>query len=189
VHYLEPHFGWIHQYNASEDEFSPFYGRTYSEFYFEQTVYNYLIHPQWDHFGSNTLYTKIIFADYQDGFVVMELIGEWNDALYNDIMQFKREVLEILLDNGIQKFIIIGENVMNFHASDDSYYEEWFQEVEEGWVAFINFRDHVLQEFKSSGIDYYINFGGDLDDITWRKLGPRQLFHHIKSILSKRLHA
>jgi len=28
------------------------------------------------------------------------------------------------------QFILIGENVLNFHSSDDCYYEEWFQDVE-----------------------------------------------------------
>ena len=43
---------------------------------------------------------------------------------------------------------MIGENVLNFHASDDCYYEEWFQEVEDGWIAAVNFRDHVLKELE-----------------------------------------
>ena len=74
MHDLEPHYAWINQYSACEDPQSPFYGREYSEFYFEHTVYNYLIHPQWDHFGSHTLYIKILFADYQDGFDILDLI-------------------------------------------------------------------------------------------------------------------
>ena len=187
MHDLEPHYAWNNQYSASEDPLSPFYRREYSEFYFEHTVYNYLIHPQWDHFGSSTLYIKILFADYQDGFAIIELLGEWNDALYNDIMQLKREVLEVLVHAGIQHFILIGENVMNFHASDDSYYEEWYQDVEDGWIVLVNFREHVLQEFRQNNIDYYLNFGGDLDDFPWRKLGPRQLFQHISDVLTKRL--
>jgi hypothetical protein len=76
---------------------------------------------------------------------------------------------------------------MNFHASDDSYYEEWFQDVEDGWIAFVNFREHVLQELRSNGIDYYVNIGGNLDDISWRKLGPRQLYKEIEDFLVKRL--
>jgi hypothetical protein len=188
VHDIEPHFAWLNQYSAAEDPRSPFFEREYSEFYFEHAVYNYLIHPQWDHFGSNTLYIKILYADYTDQFAIIEMIGEWNDALYNDIMQLKREVIEILIANGIIHFILIGENVMNFHASDDSYYEEWFQDVEDGWIALLNFREHVLQEFRSNRIDYYLNFGGSLDEVLWRKLGPRQLFGFVHETLTKRLH-
>jgi hypothetical protein len=187
VHDIEPYYNWIHIYSAAEDELSPFYGREYSEFMFTHAVYNYLIHPQWDFFGSNTLYIKILYADYQDEFAIIELLGEWNDALYNDIMILKREVIELLQEEGIDKFILLGENVMNFHASDDSYYEEWFQESEEGWIAFVNFREHVLDEFRRARIDYFVNFGGELDELNWRKWSPRQLQERISGVLAKRL--
>jgi hypothetical protein len=177
----------LHLYNAAEDEQSPFYGREYSEFTFTHAVYNYLIHPQWDFFGSNTLYVKILYTDYIDGYAILELMGEWNDALYNDIMMLKREVLEILNEQGIQKFILLGENVLNFHASDDSYYEEWFQETEDGWIAFVNFREHVLEEFRKARIDYFINFGGDLDELQWRKLSPRQMQEAVEAVISRRI--
>lgn len=154
---------------------------------FTHAVYNYLIHPQWDHFGSNTLYIKILYADYSDGYAIIEMIGEWNDALYNDIMMLKREVLEAMEDEGITKFIMIGENVLNFHTSDDSYYEEWFQETEDGWIVFMNFREHVLEELRRAHIDYYVNFGGELDEVSWRKLAPRQLFEKIALVMSRRL--
>ena len=129
---IEPYYNWRHLFTAEEDRFSPFFGRTYSEFEYSQTLYNYYIHPQWDEFGSNTLYIKVIFAEYEQGYAVIELIGEWNDALYNDIMLLKREVIEDMINKGINKFILIGENILNFHTSDDCYYEEWFQEVEDG---------------------------------------------------------
>jgi hypothetical protein len=187
VHDIEPYYNWLHLYNAAEDEQSPFYGREYSEFTFTHAVYNYLIHPQWDFFGSNTLYLKILYTDYIDGYAILELMGEWNDALYNDIMMLKREVLEILNEQGIQKFILLGENVLNFHASDDSYYEEWFQETEDGWIAFVNFREHVLEEFRKARIDYFINFGGDLDELQWRKLSPRQMQEAVEAVISRRI--
>jgi hypothetical protein len=187
VHDIEPYYNWLHLYNAAEDEQSPFYGREYSEFTFTHAVYNYLIHPQWDFFGSNTLYLKILYTDYIDGYAILEMMGEWNDALYNDIMMLKREVLEILNEQGIQKFILLGENVLNFHASDDSYYEEWFQETEDGWIAFVNFREHVLEEFRKARIDYFINFGGDLDELQWRKLSPRQMQEAVEAVISRRI--
>ena len=32
----------------------------------------------------------------------------------------------------------------------------WFEDNgDEGWIAAINFRDHVLKEFKKAHIDYY----------------------------------
>ena len=63
---LEPSYNWRELYIASEDELSPFYGAVYSEFEYTNTVYNYFIHPQWDDFGSNTLYLKILYADYEN---------------------------------------------------------------------------------------------------------------------------
>lgn len=189
LHDLEPYYLWMPVYTASEDEHSPFYQRIYSEFHFDKKIYNFLIHPQWDQFGSNTLYIKILFCDYQEKYVIIELIGEWNDALYNDIMLLKREIIEHLMDYGIRKFILIGENVLNFHGSDDSYYEEWWQEVDEddGWIALVNFREHVLQEMSSYNIGYYLHWGGDLDDMEWRKQSPRQMFDAVFAVLSKRL--
>jgi hypothetical protein len=48
MHEIEPYFQWRHLYIADEDPKSIFFGQTYSEFEFSQTVYNYYIHPQWD---------------------------------------------------------------------------------------------------------------------------------------------
>lgn len=184
---LEPHFRWRDLYCSEDDHLSPFYEREYSEFEYTNQVYNYLLHPQWDEFGSPTLYIKILFADYVDGYAIIEMIGEWNDAVTNDIMYLKRDVIEVLAENGINKFILIGENVLNFHTSDDSYYEEWFQDVEDGWIAAVNFQEHVLQEFRDGNLDYYINFGGELDNMIWRKLSPMQVFNQIQQTLQRRL--
>ncbi len=187
MHNIEPHYHWLHLYNSEEDERSPFYEQVHSEFVYTNTIYNYLIHPQWDNFGSSTLYLKILFVDYDKHFCIIELIGEWNDVIHNDIMTLKRQVIELLEDEKIDKFILIGENVLNFHSSDDSYYEEWYNEVEDGWIAFINFREHVLDEFKVCHADYYINFGGELDRMSWRTHTPVQLFRKVEEIISHRL--
>ncbi len=184
---IEPHFRWRDLYQAEHDRLSPFFDREYSEFEYSNKIYNYLIHPQWDEFGSITLYTKILFADYTEGYAILELIGEWNDAINNDVMIFKREVAEILMANGINKFILIGENVLNFHSSDDCYYEEWFQDLEEGWIVALNFQEHVLEEFRKNNIDYYLVFGGDLDNVMWRKMLPAQLFTYVSTTIQRRL--
>ena len=139
MHDIEPYYHWRHLYTAEADPRSIFYGRTYSEFEFSQTVYNYYIHPQWDNINSTTLFIKLLFTDYDDGYCIIELFGEWNDCLYNDIMFLKRDIIEILMQEGINKFILIGENVLNFHYSDDCYYEEWFEDVEDGWIAALIF--------------------------------------------------
>jgi hypothetical protein len=187
MHDIEPYYNWRHLYVASEDPQSPFYGREYSEFEFENTIYNYMLHPQWDNIGSETLYIKILYVDYQENYAVIELIGEWNDAIGNDIMLLKRDIIDELNYCGINKYILIGENVLNFHASDDCYYEEWFDDNEDGWIAFVNFREHVLKEFEQYNIDYYYVSGGELNDFIWRKFSPGQLFGNISKIISKRL--
>ncbi len=187
MHYVEPFFGWRGYYIASEDPQSPFYGREYSEFEFSNTIYNFYIHPQWDSFGSTTLFIKILFVDYDEKYAVIELIGEWNDTIENDIMKLKRDVVERLIEAGIDYFILIGENVLNFHYSDDCYYEEWFDEIETGWIAMINFHEHVLREFQQIQIDHYLNMRGELDDIEWRTYQPFQFFKKVRELITKRI--
>ncbi|TAF46555.1 MAG: hypothetical protein EAZ51_01045 [Sphingobacteriales bacterium] len=188
MHDIEPYYRWRDDYVAAEDELSPLYNTQYNEFTFDKQIYNYLIHPQWDYFGSQTLYLKILFVDYEGKYAIIEFIGEWNDAINNDIMLLKREILETLIAQGIHKFILLGENILNFHTSDDCYYEEWFQDLEDGWIAGINFRPHVIDEFKINNLDYYINFGGNLDNVNWRQLKPAQFFLLIENQILKRLH-
>jgi hypothetical protein len=186
MHAIEPYYNWRNLYTAEDDYRSPFFEREYSEFEFTNKVYNFLLHPQWDDFGSQTLFVKIIFADYEQGFAIIEMIGEWNDCIENDIMSLKLEVMEILMQEGIDKFIIIGENVLNFHSSDDLYYEEWLDELEDGWIVFLNFHPHVLEEFMEANIDNYVLFGEDFELIDWRTFKPQQLFKKISKKVENR---
>ncbi len=174
MHEIEPYFKWRDEYISSEDKKSPFYGQTYSEFQFSTRVYNYLIHPQWDEFGSNTLYIKVIFVDYDHGFAFIELIGEWNDCLGNDIMYLKREIIDKMINYGIYKYVIACDNVLNFHASDDAYYEEWWDDIKEegGWVCLLDTFDHVKTEMDQVNLNFYINYGPSFNDLEWRKTTP-----------------
>lgn len=187
MHEIEPFFRWSSDYKAALDRRSPFYGKQNSEVYFEHVIYNHYIHPQWDDFGSQTLYLKLLFADYEAQFCVIELMGEWNDILYNDVMYLYRNVIEVLMDEGIRYFILIGENVFDFHADTEDYYAEWFDNLEEGWIVGLNFRRHVLDEFTGANIDQYLSFGGQFDDYSWRKLTPHQLFTVVEDQMIKRL--
>ena len=187
MHAIEPHYRWRDYYIASEDQRSPFYGRIYSEFEFTHAIYDHLIHPQWDEIESPTLFIKILYVDYDAGFATIEMIGEWNDLLHNDIMFLKRNIIDELVGEGIDKFIMVGENVLNYHSSDDSYYEEWFDDVEDGWIAFVNFREHVMADFQEAGVDYYVVSGGELDDLLWRKYTPQSMFEKVESLVTKRL--
>ncbi|NML41734.1 hypothetical protein HHL17_31400 [Chitinophaga sp. G-6-1-13] len=186
MHTIEPYYNWRHLYAAEEDELSPFYGREYSEFEFSNTVYNYYVHPQWDDFGSRNLYLKILFADYQYNFAIIELLGEWNDAIDNDIMTLKREIIDVLIAEGICKFILIAENVMNFHSSDDCYYEEWWDDIKDegGWIVALNMPEQTRQEFEKARLHHYIHL---LDDEKWRTYQPLHLYNMIDNIMLKRL--
>ncbi|MBC8172333.1 MAG: hypothetical protein H7X71_00380 [Chitinophagales bacterium] len=186
---IEPYYSWREYYESEQDEESPFYGRQYSEFEYSSTIYNYFIHPQWDEFGSSTLYLKVLFADYDQQFVIIEFIGEWNDALHNDIMYLKRDVIDVFLKRGIKKFILIGENVLNFHSSDDCYYEEWFEDIDDGWIAALNFREHVEDEMIAAHIDQYVLLGAPFNTINWRKFKPMELHIFIEGMMQKRLYA
>ncbi|MFZ9660882.1 MAG: hypothetical protein ACO29O_03305 [Chitinophagaceae bacterium] len=186
MHDIEPFYNWRHLYISEEDEKSPFYGREHSEFEFTQTVYNYYIHPQWDDFGSKTLYIKCLFVDYDQGFCILEFIGEWNDAIENDIMTLKRELIDRLIDEGIGKFILIGENVLNFHSSDNCYYEEWYEDIQEngGWIAFLDLPEQSQYDFKKAKINRYIEL---LDYPAWRTVLPQHLFTALDNFMMKRL--
>lgn len=186
MHDIEPFYNWRHIYIAEEDKRSPFYGRVYSEFEFSQTVYNYYIHPQWDEIGSKTLYLKIIYVDYELHFAVIEMIGEWNDAIENDIMTLKRDIIEKLFDEQIYKFILITENILNFHSGDKDYYEEWYEEVsdESGWIVALNMPLQTQYDFKKKKLHYLIEL---MDLPEWRTYKPYHLFKKIDETLTKRL--
>jgi hypothetical protein len=187
MQYIEPFGRWTNFYKAEEDQHSPFFGRRYHPTKCHNTVYNYYIHPQWDEFGSPTLYMKLLYTDYKLGFCIIEFIGEWNDCIHNDSMFLKRDVVDCLSLKGITKYILIGENVLNFHGDTDDYYQEWFDDIEDGWIAAINFREHVVDEFKRARLDYYMMFGGRFAELPWRTLSPLQLYNTLDQMITKRL--
>ena len=183
---IEPYYRWRDLYTSEEDPNSPFFGQTYSEFEFSTTIYNYYIHPQWDDMGSRTLFLKIIFADYHRHFCIIELIGEWNDAIENDIMTLRRNVTDKLFEYGITKFIIIAENVLNFHSGDKDYYEEWYENVsdENGWIVCVDMPKATQYDFIKMKLNRYI----ELKEIQeWRQYKPEGLFTLIDKELSQRL--
>lgn len=183
---IEPFYNWRHLYTAEEDRLSPFFGRVYSEFEYSATLYNFYIHPQWDDFGSRTLYMKILFTDYEQQYAIIELLGEWNDAIENDIMTIRREITDNLYARGITKFIIIAENVLNFHSSDDSYYEEWREQLQDdnGWVVIVDMPEQSKYDFKRARLTNYIEF---IELPQWRTLKPEFVFQLIDNEMLRRL--
>ena len=187
MHDIEPYYSWLKVYDSTHDINSPFFGKEQDYYQYSENIYGYYIDPSWDFMGSETLYLKVLFVDYERHYAVIEFIGEWNDALNNDIMHLKRNIIDNFNLKEICKYILIGENVLNFHGSDDSYYEEWYDEVEEGWLAAINFPWQVTDEWGNFNIDSYINFGGELEISNWRTAKPLALFERVDSIIHRRI--
>lgn len=184
MHDIEPYYKWRDRYIAAEDDQSPFHGQQYDEFQYTKKIYNYFIHPQWDDFGSATLYAKVLMVDYDEQYAIIEFIGEWNDCITNDIMHLKRNVIDAMIQEGITKYLLICENVLNFHGSDDDYYAEWHEDVSEehGWVAMINMLEHVEAEVRETGINNFVLLGGPFQDLSWRMIKPHTLIRQIDEL-------
>ncbi|MFM2388432.1 MAG: hypothetical protein RL660_3189 [Bacteroidota bacterium] len=180
MHTIEPFYNWQHIYNSEHDEHSPYYGTVHSEFEFTNTVYNYYVHPQWDSFGSENLYVKILFADYDDHCAVLEFIGEWNDVMDNDSAILKRNLIDVLIQKKIYKYILIGENVMSLFAGDVEYYEEWYEDIrdEEGYIVMLNLNELCSYEWQHSKIKHFVS---SADIINWRTYKPDDLFDVIEA--------
>jgi hypothetical protein len=101
-------------------------------------------------------------------------------------MTLKRDVIDLLIRERITKFILIAENVLNFHSSDDSYYEEWFEDVtdEGGWIICLNMPEQTQYDFKKARLHHYIEL---MSLPQWRIVKPDLLFAQVDNILMKRL--
>lgn len=184
MHQIEPYYLWRDYYTAESDPNSITFGKVYNEFHFTDKIYNFVIHPQWDSMGSETLFYKQLFADYEAGFCVLELIGEWNDCINNDVMYLKHELIDTLIDAGISNFVLIVENVLNFHASDTEYYQEWLDDID-GEIYFVNALPQVLDELDQYGFSDLIMYDGPLNDLDWRAQKPDEIMDLISSKLSR----
>ncbi|MCK5824107.1 MAG: hypothetical protein KAG96_01725 [Ichthyobacteriaceae bacterium] len=184
MHEIEPFYKWRNKYISAEDEQSPFYGQLNSETHYTHSIYNHYIHPQWDTFGSETLVAKQIWADYNHSFTIIELMGEWNDLLYNDVMYLKTNIIDAIIESGVDKFIFITENVLNFHFSDDLYYAEWLEEIPDGWIVFVNTQNQIITELNENAMENYINYNEPLNKMSWRSKKPLLIFDAINSVLN-----
>lgn len=112
----------------------------------------------------------------------IELIGEWNDIIENDIETLKGTIIEHLISKKIYKFIFIGENVLTYHGDRNDYYAEWFEDVNEfgGWISFINFSEHTIQDFKQENIHHFVHF---FEIENWRTIQPELLFQTIDNMI------
>ena len=79
MHTVEPYYGWLKFYQNETDEYSPFHDVEHNEFFYDRQVYQYLAHPQWDSIESESLLVKILYANYEHGYAIIEFLGVWND--------------------------------------------------------------------------------------------------------------
>jgi hypothetical protein len=103
-------------------------------------------------------------------------------------MELKREVLEKLMDEGIYKFVLITENVLNYHSDVKDYYEELYENVtdESGWVVCLNMPEQTQYDFKKAHLNRYIEL---MELENWRTYKPFHLFKKIDGELMARLKA
>jgi hypothetical protein len=186
VHSIEPFYNWDYLYDSTKDERSPYFETEHSEFTFSNTIYNYYVHPQWDGFGSENLYLKILFVDYEEHYCIIEMIGEWNDAVENDSSILKRNLIDVLIKQGIYKYILITENVLNYFNGPDDYYEEWWQDVidEDGFIVWLNLPEQSQYDFVRGKVKNYVLLQ-DLDN--WRTFKPEHVLLQVENAIMKRL--
>lgn len=185
---VEPFYGWHHLYISEEDENSPFYGMVYNAFEFDRYIYTFPAHPLWDTIDSESLLIKVLFVDYSGGYAIIELIGEWNDLFENDFKLFTENCLLAFTAAGIDKFILICENVFNIYLENDEYYNAFQDEIPDGWIALIRARDAVLEEITRYGLSGVFYWTKELDLMSWRKMKPDDIFEKINVSMRKALY-
>lgn len=184
MHNIEPFYGWLKHYDPEADHRSPFYGVVHNAFFFDRQVHEYLAHPLWESIGSEGLLVKLLYVDYDRGFAVLEMFGVWNDLLENDFKLFIENCLSRMIQEGISRFVLVMENVLNIYLEADDYYQEITEMLGEGgWICLLRTREHVLRELSAYGIDAYFYWAEGLDELRWRKLKPWQLLTLIEGRL------
>jgi hypothetical protein len=101
-------------------------------------------------------------------------------------MTLRRDVTDLLYKKGITHFILIAENVLNFHSSDDSYYEDWGEQVSDsgGWVVILDMPGQSQYDFVNARLNNYIEL---IDFPQWRTLKPELVFEQIDDKMIKRI--
>jgi hypothetical protein len=177
---IEPHFGWLDLYHNEMDPNNPFHEVEHNQFEYDRAVYNYLAHPQWDEIGSESLLVKVLFADYDNNFAIIELFGVWNDLFENDYKLFAENCLTYFIDAGINRFVLIAENVLHIYLDADDYYQAIQEELNDGWIALLRPREHVRHDLEQAHISLYFHYREHWDDWSWRKMKPATLFQEIE---------
>jgi hypothetical protein len=76
--------------------------------------------------------------------------------------------------------------VLNFHSSDDSYYEDWREQVEDlgGWIVILNMPEQSQYDFVRARLNNYATL---MDFPQWRTLKPELVFQQVDELLLKRI--
>lgn len=187
--HLEPFDGWLLLYSHDRDPYSPFHEVEHSLFEYNRHIYTFEAHPLWDTIESESLLVKILYAQYDDGYAILELLGEWNDLHDNDFRLLWENCLHPLVVSGISRFILICENVFHIYPDADDYYQQATEALEddEGWICLLRARPHVLQEMEAYGIGQYLFYSPHLEALRWRKLKPWEVYTQVRDQLEGRL--
>lgn len=173
---IEPFYGWLHLYSHDRDPRSPFHQVEHSLFHYDRSINSIPAHPLWDDIASESLLVKILYVHYGEGYAIIELFGEWNDLYDNDFKLLAENCLTYLIDQGVDKFILICENVFHIYLDADDYYQALQEELDNGWICTLRLRDEVREDMIQYGIDSYVYWNEDLDTLPWRRLKPPQLY-------------
>ena len=187
MHEIEPFYGWLGFYSNEADPYSPYQDADHNAFDLDKGVYEYLAHPLWDAFGSDGMLLKILYADYETGYAIIELFGVWNDLIQNDYRLLSENFFTFMIDAGISKFVLIAENILNIYLDADDYYEALHEELEDGWTCLIRARAHVIAEIEEYEIGRYFFWSEELDALNWRKLKPWDLYGLVEAKMPKLL--
>lgn len=180
---VEPFYGWLDVYDAENDPNSPFHEVVHSEFEYDRYMNNIPVHPLWDDIQSDSLLVKVLYADYERAYAIIELFGEWNDLYQNDFKLLAENCLTYFVDAGINQFILVAENVFNGYFEADDYYEAMQDELGSGWMCLLRLRPSVAEELEAYHIGQYFFRSEICDEAEWRKMKPFQLYTLIRSRL------
>ena len=104
-------------------------------------------------------------------------------------MEMKRRLADPLNSQGIDKFLFLAYNLLNFHGGEEDYYAEWAEDCEAGWIVLLNARDHILQDLRTARLSPYLWAGERYRFSGWRIQDPLALCQAVDLLIQKQLGA
>lgn len=186
---IQPFYHWREYYDPELDRKSPFHYPRYQDTMQFSVSYNQVIHPEWEDIGSEGLFMKVLFADYYEGCAILEGMGDWNDCTDIDIKSILENLIHPLFQEGVSRFLLIGENILNFHGDYPDYYEEIRDLLEDdgGYFMLLNLRQHVIEEMKSHEVNHFTWMGEQMQLVNWRTMQPLHVVAAAEEKITKQL--